>query len=302
MAKKQISIISYPVGGPRTWAENLGKELQKRDFEVEFFFGRPDYLRAIRKKHELIHTTVPLPFLRAKKTILTIHGNFREEKMTGKVFFPRAIKSANSVTIPSEYLKKILEVESALVIPNAIETHAEPRSEFNFVSGSPTLGLLTNFDFPGKARGALVLSRLAAKNFPEAQVLVAGSGKHFKEFKKLITRANPRANCLGHVDREKFFSQIDIFTYSSFFDNQPNALLEAMAAGIPTASISVGAIPEVLSGESSRYLAYSEPEFTQIIRNLIESPLARKENAQTMRNRALDFSWEKIIWKFLEIY
>jgi len=74
------------------------------------------------------------------------------------------------------------------------------------------------------------------------------------------------ARVLGLIDRIVFVGQVadvrpyyaiaDVFALPSHSEGSPNALLEAMAAGVPTASTSVGGVPEIIThGETGLLVA-----------------------------------------------
>ena len=302
MDKKKISLITFPVGGPFHWAKQLEAELQSRGFETKFYAGRKDYIEALKTKHEIVHTCVPLPFLRCDKYILTIKGNFQEEKSIARPFFKRAIRKADTITVPSQFLKKQLNLPNALVIPNGIQLPEKPKANFTLMNTAPTFGLLTNFHFRPKAEGAYRLAQIIHKVSKDAKLLIGGDGIFLEEFKPIILRVHPNTQFLGHCDKKDFFSQIDIFTYYSLLDNQPIALLEAMAFGLPVVSNRVGATGEILDGELEKYLADDDRHYQLLLVSLLQSEEIRKKLGTMARLRAEDFAWEKMINRFIKLY
>ncbi len=64
--------------------------------------------------------------------------------------------------------------------------------------------------------------------------------------------AEPRVQCLGLVDaqtKEQLLRASSILALPSYFENMPNLLLEAMAAGLGVVGTDVGAIPELLGDQ-----------------------------------------------------
>ncbi len=302
MTEKKISIITYPTGGPFVWAKNLAAELKKRGFAVRFYAGRKDYLKALTVRHEIVHTCVPLPLLQCKKYILTIHGNYQKEKHLARFFFPWITSRAAYLTTPSDFLKQELNITKAKVIPNGINLPQTYKNSFAFIGECLAFGILTNFNFRKKAEGVLSLAKVSAKISPQSKLLIAGNGTFADEYKKRIIQFHPNIEFLGHCKKETLFNKIDVFAYFSYLDNLPLALLEAMAAGLPIVAFATGAIPEIFTGKLQKYLAKSEADFFKILKNLAESEEERRFCSQIMLNRAKDYSWEKIISQFIELY
>ena len=108
----KLSITTYSRGGPKTWAEGLASHLPP-EYQTTLYASRRDYLRCITSKHEILHTNVALPKVKTDRYILTIHGDYRREKLVGRLLFPAAIQRAVLITVPSNYLKSALELPDA---------------------------------------------------------------------------------------------------------------------------------------------------------------------------------------------
>ena len=74
--------------------------------------------------------------------------------------------------------------------------------------------------------------------------------------------------------KEVFYPRADIFMLPSFGEGFPNSMLEAMAAGLPSLSTPVGAIPEVLVPGEHGYI--NDPTdadgFYRDLTQLIDNP------------------------------
>jgi glycosyltransferase involved in cell wall biosynthesis len=86
----------------------------------------------------------------------------------------------------------------------------------------------------------------------EAEILVAGEGRHLEEMKSLARQhgIRERTRFLGQLPFGKpvfdFLDSIDLFVMPSRAEGLPRALLEAMARGCPCIGTNVGGIPELL--------------------------------------------------------
>jgi len=300
--KKKILIVTFPQGGPRVWAENLAKHLRGRGFDATVVFGWKEYIRQQFRYYDIVHTSVPLPNLLCKKYILTIHGNYKEEKHLGRFPYPLIIKRSDFVTTPSEFLKKVLGIKKALVIPNGIDLPEKTKNNYQLASAAPAIGILTNFNFRKKSDGLIHLAKIVRRISPEIKLIVGGGGEFFEEYKKIVLDIHSNTDFLGQCKKEDLFNQADIFTYYSLLDNQPIAVLEAMAFGLPVLSNDVGAVKEILTGKLESYVAETDEAYGNSLKKLLESEEMRKENGQEAEKISQDFSWDKIVKRFIEIY
>ncbi|MBI4412437.1 MAG: glycosyltransferase [Deltaproteobacteria bacterium] len=145
----KINVLTpYRKGGPYTWGENLVRELNRRDIRARHIHRIPELLASpFFKDCDIIHTAVPLPFnFWNKPIVLTVHGDYRREKNIWQKFYPLAVKRADCVTVPSEFLKKELGIERAVVIPNGVETASYPENK-PFDLNHLKFVTVTNFNF-----------------------------------------------------------------------------------------------------------------------------------------------------------
>jgi len=97
----------------------------------------------------------------------------------------------------------------------------------------------------------------------------------------------PRIRCLGLVDsesKEALLKESSILVLPSYFENMPNTLLEAMAAGLGVVATDVGAIPELLGAEGGAVIAPGDLQAlsSSLGRLLASPPLV---DAQGQRNQ-----------------
>ncbi len=136
----------------------------------------------------------------------------------------------------------------------------------------------------------------------------AGEGDQSDELKELITNSGLEDTfILSGVKRDipEFLSQADIFIYTSDFEGSPNAVMEAMAAGLPVVTTNCGDVRFFLENDLGGYilpLGHWE-EIAQKVADLLENHVLRKSmgehNAKASR---LNFSVSKMTEKYISTY
>ena len=87
---------------------------------------------------------------------------------------------------------------------------------------------------------------------PEATLLVLGDGSEAARLRRL---ASPGVRFIGRVDDvTPFLRAADLFVLPSATEGLSNALLEAMAAGLPPIATAVGGAPDLIDGDANGLL------------------------------------------------
>jgi glycosyltransferase involved in cell wall biosynthesis len=124
---------------------------------------------------------------------------------------------------------------------------------------------------------------LAARERPEARLTLAGEGPL-----RAVLEARAQAPDLaervrfagGCADVRPLLTQARVFALSSAREGSPNAVLEAMACGLPVAAPAVGGLPELVRHEETGLLA--EPGDVQGLARHLGRLLDRPEEARAM--------------------
>lgn len=110
---------------------------------------------------------------------------------------------------------------------------------------------------------------------------------------------------LPHAETMKRMAQCDLFVLPSYTEGFPNAVVEAMALGRPIVATSVGAIPEMLHGESGILVESRNVEqLTTAIQRVIDDPDLRRQlgiraQARAIANYSIDVVFDAYVsrWK-----
>lgn len=314
MHKNQIEIITrHTRGGSQKWGEDLAQEINKNS---PFRAHLTDTLVDIFKSHfyiktDLVHSAYPFwPKFLTRPFVLTIHGNFRKEGWRQKFFYPRAIKSADIVTVPSEFLKNELNLWRARIIPNAVNIN-----EFNQVSlrqnlDDPKILTVMNFNFWHKAKGiieiAKILSRLSREINRPIEYTIVGNGhlrRKIEQTAKALENDFLKINFTGFDDPKKYFTKADIFAYCSGFDNMPISVIEAMASGLPVISNKVGAVPEIIANGIDGFISPDPADYQYNLNHVLEDSDLRQKLGRAARQKVKEkFDWPVVLPQWISIY
>ena len=150
------------------------------------------------------------------------------------------------------------------------------------------------------------------RSFPRAKFVISGKGQS-NEMKKLVAHAQ-KLGVNGNIvftgyypDRKlpRLYQAADVFAFSTFYENLPFAVLEALSTGLPVVTTRVGGIPEMIESGKNGFLVqpFNSRELSDRILYLLEHPAAASEMALLARKIILErFDWRLIVKKVLAVY
>ena len=136
-------------------------------------------------------------------------------------------------------------------IPNVYEPRHCTDSGALPEPGSPALVNIANF-WPGKGQAMLIRAfSQFVRDAPQASLWLAGEGCEQETCRRLVGDLDIE----GHVtflgardDINRILAQADLYVHSSTMESSPNAILEAMGAGIPIIATACAGVSELLDG------------------------------------------------------
>jgi glycosyltransferase involved in cell wall biosynthesis len=145
---------------------------------------------------------------------------------------------------------------------------------------------------------------------PDVHLVVVGNGPEGAALRSRaaqlgLAEAVTFAGAIPHQDTPPFYRSADVFALSSDFDNSPNAILEAMASGLPVVATDVGGVRHfvrdpiggaVVPGGDAAALAYAVERF------LVEPDAARAAGAHNRARASSEFSWRASAMQLLDVY
>jgi glycosyltransferase involved in cell wall biosynthesis len=153
---------------------------------------------------------------------------------------------------------------------------------------------------------------LVTRKFKNAKFIIAGKGLS-NEMKKLVsyaTKLGVKDNIVftGYFPDKKLprlYQAADVFAFSTFYENLPFAVLEALSTGLPVVTTRVGGIPEMIEDGKNGFLVepFNSRELADRILYYLEHPAAASEMAllarKTIENQ---FDWRLIVKKVVKVY
>ncbi len=225
----------------------------------------------------------------------------------------RIFRGADAVVALSPYWRDVvvdqLQVSSERTV---IIANGAPAAKISSrpIEALPTIAFLGAL---GSRKGVDVLvdalGRLATKGLAFRAVL-AGDGDDKADYIKQIAEfgLSESVTFPGWLDAaavDRLLGEADLLVLPSRAENQPIAILEAMARGLPVVSTRVGAIPEqVTHGESGLIVPPGDPvALADALEALIVSRETRtRMGAAGLRRFNADFSIEASAARFLRLY
>jgi glycosyltransferase involved in cell wall biosynthesis len=225
---------------------------------------------------------------------------------------------AHRVVVNSEVVREQLirgegvKPDKVVVIRNGLDLAVwHPTDHLRDSAGDPVVGMVGHFreqkDHPTFLRAA----REILRDVPSVRFHLVGSGVREGVARESAQRLGIAAQVdfLGSLEGEALRAAVSRFRISvlSSKDNEglPNAVLEAMGAGLPVVATAVGGTPELIDDGLTGFLvppgdaaALAE----RVVRLLKEPDVARAMGARARQKVEGGFSVERMVVHFLSLY
>ncbi len=289
----------------------LARYFQKFDLLLSYNWGSMDAVGA----HRLFSPFIPLPPLIHHED--GFNEDEREKRNWKRDAFRRLmLPTAHRLMVPSATLEQVARAgwhvppEKLIRFSNGIRVtdYAAPSAPPPFAKQDGDIwvgtlaGLRTVKNLP-----ALVRAVAAAAN-PRIHLLIAGEGPEkgaiIAEAERLGMAA--RLHMLGFCPRPAdIVPHFDIFALSSYSEQQPISLMEAMASGLPACSYAVGDTAHMIAPENADCIVQplDEAALSAALRRLAGDKALRVQIGRANRAKALaEFDEAVMIKKFRQIY
>jgi glycosyltransferase involved in cell wall biosynthesis len=150
------------------------------------------------------------------------------------------------------------------------------------------------------------------KEYPESRLFIVGSGvdqpdSTEEQMQKKVAKENlTNVHFLGETSAtEHYLGMADLFVFPSRQEGFPNALLEAMAVGLPIVATRIGGVTDIVQENETAILF--ESENSNDLAGRIISCLSRPDLAEKMGKLARQYvlshySFDSIATKYVDLY
>jgi glycosyltransferase involved in cell wall biosynthesis len=202
-------------------------------------------------------------------------------------------RRADAVIVPSHAVERVLverlhfPERKLMVIPGGVVPPASPPAKLNgmVVGTVNTLEPVKGLDVFLRAAAHLADAR------PNLHFAIVGTGSAEDGLRGLARSLGiaERVDFPGHLPKDEALERLSVFVLSSYMENCPMALLEAMAAGVPVVATAVGGVPEIAADGTAQLVdPADEIALAAAIERLLHDPGLRERQAIAARERVLD--------------
>jgi L-malate glycosyltransferase len=152
------------------------------------------------------------------------------------------------------------------------------------------------------------IQKLAPK-YPNLFLKIAGEGDEKENLERMVKNLGleEKIEFLGRIAREEtapYYQEASIFVLPSLNEGMSNAMLEALATGLPLVATDTGGTKELVEdGENGFIIKMKDSDdIAEKIEKLFNDGGLRERMGAASRKKAETMSWEKAAKKYIEIY
>jgi glycosyltransferase involved in cell wall biosynthesis len=285
--------------GARSETIPLRRPLDARGMRAVRRFARgADVVHGLDRRAGLWARVAPPP--RPCRRVHTIHGLPDEylpppagrarpglrATLAYRVLDPLLARRADALIVPSRAVAGVLTSRLGFpagrihVIPNGVAPAGAVPTSGDLVGTVSVLHPVKGLDVFLRAAARL------AERRPELRFGLYGAGPEGPTLERLAASLglDGRLEAPGHVPAAEALSRLRVFVLSSYMENAPMALLEAMAAGVPVVATAVGGVPEIVSEDTAQLVPPGdEAALAGAVARLLDDPELAREQAAAAR-------------------
>lgn len=281
-----------------------------------FLFSMIIHAIVLAKDCDVIHANwlhtglfaLPAKKIRKKPLVVTLRGS--DVKQGASNMLPFVVSRADAVTTVNKTWAEDLQKKYRCTVcytPNGVEVSEmaiDPRREF-CIGANETIVLYVGV--LRKVKGADLLAEIAKITLRldrSVRFLVIGPGSP----QQFGLNKLPNVICAGQLSPKaalEVYPSCDIFVLPSRSEGRPNALLEAMASGLPSVAARLPGVLEVLTDECGILVDTENTRvFAEAICTLARNPAMRRIMGERGKARVAELSlnWESSARRYLRIF
>jgi L-malate glycosyltransferase len=221
------------------------------------------------------------------------------KNLSGKIW-----RKAENVVANSKGLKDLaLEShprQTIEVIPNGVDTEEfKPKNN----SLNQTIEILSVGRLIPRKGFDYLINALGGLN--NVKLTIVGDGPERENLEILAQKQKVNLNLRGVVDHDKMAEEYqsgDIFALPSLNEGMSNAILEAMASGLPIITTETGGTEELINNNGFIVKERSAKSIREKIKKYLENPNLIKKHSKKSREIAEKLSWQKVAQEYYNLY
>jgi glycosyltransferase involved in cell wall biosynthesis len=222
------------------------------------------------------------------------------------------------IVLAKEFKQKLYEmgmrvpvfVETTVVDDRLISDVGQSRGSQDSGARSVSILFLGRLDRDKGLLESIEAFSILRNRIPDINLIIAGDGREKRAAEQLVENQKiDGVQFAGHVEGEekrRVFETADIFIFPSFYgEGMPNAVLEAMAFGLPIITRSVGGLKDFFEDSRMGFITESKNPtiFAELLGRLVEDSGLRHAMGEYNRHYALErFSASNVAAKLVGIY
>jgi len=145
----------------------------------------------------------------------------------------------------------------------------------------------------------------AIRGLKGIELTLIGDGVLLEDLKMMSEDYGLNVNFLGEIRHEQvadYLVQADAFVLPSLNEGMSNAILEAMACGLPIIATDVGGSKELVTTNGLIVKKESSAELRNAVETLKNNLELRYKMSDESKRQAKTFSWQNVALSYLKIY
>lgn len=261
--------------------------------------------------HLVAVPTIWIAWLRGVPVVVNYRGGDAEAFLRRNAALVRATMSrAAALIVPSGFLQQVFDRFGmrAEIVANVVDlARFAPRARDP--DPGPHLVVTRNLEAIYDIGTALRAFARIRNEFPAARLTVAGRGPELGALKALAVNLGIGGvvNFTGSLDPDqivRLYCSADLMLNPARVDNMPNALLEAMASGVPIVSTNAGGIPFMV--ENGRTALLVSPTDPEAMARAAVTVLKDERLAGSLRRNGLEaarcYTWSAVCPRLFGVY
>lgn len=284
----------------------IARELSKR-----FVQRPPDVVHAAMSSAEMVSGLATrggtrVPWITSRRYMASARERTRLRALVQRGLARRAnavIANSNAALQDAVEVDRI-DAANGHVIPNLLPASAFERCvPADVGEAGPVLATVANIR-PEKGHGeVLAAAELLVRSRLDFQWILVGAGEYSDYFSREAQRRDLPIRLVGSVpDPRPYLAAADLYVHPSWSEGMSNAILEAMAAGLPVLATDVGGTSEALAGTGVLVQPRNPTDLAEALDRLLRQPEVLTRMAAASRARADDFRVERCVTAHLDVY